>query len=761
MRCLIVRDIAARVLIAGVAFATSVFSATVSNPLIWSDVPDISVTRGEGANYYMVSTTMHYTPGVPIMHSSDLANWRTIGYAYESLVNNDKMNLENGQNAYGNGSWASSIRYHKGKFYILTPGKTSGKSHLYTTDNIESGKWKETLLPFYHDPSLFFDSDGSVFIIYGSGTISYVELTSDASAVKSGGRSGRLNLPIEATVGTTGLAEGSHMEKINGKYYLFMITWPSGGRTEAVFRSSSLSGTYEGKIFLKDNGIAQGSIFETPEGKWYGYLFKDNGGVGRIPYLMEVTWNDGWPAATGGKAPSTLELSNPVNPGYNMVTSDDFEETNLPLEWQWNHNPDKARYSLTGGKLKITTGRVDQKFIDAKNTLTMRTFGPKCSGRTLVSGKGMKEGDRAGLVALADSLGFIALEKTSGGYKVVQYERTIFKAEAAISQDYAYFRIDFDFQKNNWGFNDKAKFYYSADGKSWKQLGNELKLPYTLGMFVGYRFGLFDFATKTAGGYAEFDWFKVGVDENDEIKLDPIGAAADTTPQTPYKGIVSKIPGVIQAENYDDGKQNQSYYDASSSNEGGEYRTDGVDVVKISDGYAVGYTMAGEWMEYTLNVDSVKAYQVIARISSGSDNSSFRLYVDGEPVTDTVRVANGGDWDTYREMIVGTIDLSARKISTGSHVLKIEITGNYVNLDWIKFQAPSAEDPAAIAHNALNARNRYNGVYSVYNLNGKYQGKIELNAATSEEASAAVLRLTQRRGLFILKNATQTLWVEP
>ena len=189
-------------------------------------------------------------------------------------------------------------------------------------------------------------------------------------------------------------------------------------------------------------------------------MFRDSGGVGRIPWLMEVEWKDGWPTVVGGKAPSTLNLENPVNPGYNMVTSDEFDGPNLPLEWQWNHNPDNSKWALADGKLKITTGRVDNKLIDAKNTLTQRTYGPTCSGRTLVSGKGMKDGDFAGLVALADSLGFVALEKTSGGFNVVYYERTIRLASEPLSGDEAYFRIDFNFPKQA----DRAKFYSSTDG---------------------------------------------------------------------------------------------------------------------------------------------------------------------------------------------------------------------------------------------------------------------------------------------------------
>jgi beta-xylosidase len=96
------------------------------NPIIWADVPDISVLR-VGKTYYMSSTTMHMCPGLPIMVSKDLVNWRMASYAYETLVDNEAMRLENGKTAYGQGSWASSLRFHNGVFYVSTFASTSGR----------------------------------------------------------------------------------------------------------------------------------------------------------------------------------------------------------------------------------------------------------------------------------------------------------------------------------------------------------------------------------------------------------------------------------------------------------------------------------------------------------------------------------------------------------------------------------------------------------------------------------------------------------
>ena len=123
------------------------------NPIIFADVPDMSIIR-VGDTYYMSSTTMHLSPGLPIMSSKDLVNWKIIGYCYDTLVSNDDMNLENGKSTYGRGSWASSIRYHNGTYYFSTFSATSGKTHIYSTKNIEKGPWKAvSFRPSLHDQS--------------------------------------------------------------------------------------------------------------------------------------------------------------------------------------------------------------------------------------------------------------------------------------------------------------------------------------------------------------------------------------------------------------------------------------------------------------------------------------------------------------------------------------------------------------------------------------------------------------------------------
>src|SRR4051794_5505947 len=161
------------------AYLPVIFSAQAQdahNPIIFADVPDMSMVR-VGDTYYMSSTTMHMSPGVPIMKSTDLINWKLVSYAYDTLASIDELNLTNGKSTYGRGSWASSMRYHDGTFYVSTFAQTTGRTHIYSTKDIEKGPWKAiSFRPSYHDHSLFFDDDGKVYLIYGGGKLRIIEL---------------------------------------------------------------------------------------------------------------------------------------------------------------------------------------------------------------------------------------------------------------------------------------------------------------------------------------------------------------------------------------------------------------------------------------------------------------------------------------------------------------------------------------------------------------------------------------------------------
>ena len=223
-------------------------TTTISNPIIWADVPDEDIIR-VGDTYYMVSTTMYFSPGAPIMKSKDLVSWEICNYVYDTYADGDKQTLKNGENDYSHGQWAASLRYHDGNFYVFFGSYGTGKSYIYKTSDIENGTWtRSEINGMYHDASILFDDDGRNYLVYGAGgTAKIKEFNSDMTGFKKNG--------VEQTLFSTGLdnlaGEGWHIQKINGYYYIFVIAWPSNSkRIELCYRSKELLGKYEVKSIL-------------------------------------------------------------------------------------------------------------------------------------------------------------------------------------------------------------------------------------------------------------------------------------------------------------------------------------------------------------------------------------------------------------------------------------------------------------------------------------------------------------------------------
>lgn len=287
-------------------------------------------------------------------------------------------------------------------------------------------------------------------------------------------------------------------------------------RTVTIHRSDKITGPYEGRLGLQDMGVAQGGLIDKPDGSWYSYLFRDYGSLGRIPYLVPVNWQDDWPViGLNGKVPEMLDLP-PVKsliPG--IVAPDQFTrkpgEPALPLVWQWNHNPENSLWSVTArkGYLRLSTNRVDTSFLQARNTLTQRVIGPVCTGATSIDISNMKDGDFAGLALLQKNFGQLGVLVTGNIKSLVMINASTGKPELAeeipLAQKTVHLKASCDFTDKK----DVAQFFYSLDGKTWKPIGTTLRMAYTIPQFIGYRFGLFNYATKNPGGFADFDYFDI------------------------------------------------------------------------------------------------------------------------------------------------------------------------------------------------------------------------------------------------------------
>ena len=281
---------------------------------------------------------------------------------------------------------------------------------------------------------------------------------------------------------------------------------------------------------------------------------------------------------------------------------------------------------------------------------------------------------------------------------------------------------------------------------------------------VGKHDVFFVFAGDFEADYWEFENSKTSIPQGPFCKA----KLSDPEAKCDLPVVGAKVEGTanfIDFENYDVGGAGKAYYDMDTKNQGGEYREDRVDIVKKDDGFAVGYTQKGEWLEYTVNVQTGGKLPFELSYASGMDNTGVRLFMDDEAITDTLALTGTGDFDTY-----GTFKgTTTKELTEGEHVLKVLVTSDYVNLDWIAFgeSEGSAEDirngttgivpkialNGAGAAGMANAFARVAGSYRVFDLMGSELGHIRLNAgATLTDLKAGLETAGFGSGIYVVRN---------
>lgn len=353
---------------------------TYSIPMLNTDVPDISVIRvskddpnnKDGRDvYYMVSTTMELSPGSPIMKSYDLVNWWIVTYVYDRISMSDASSLRNGASSYGEGEWAPSLRYHNGRFYVLFNTNNLNGAYIYYTDDIENGPWtKIALNRGFHDPSLYFDEQGSPWIISG---VNQYRLSDDLTTVVESHENIISAEQFTDDLGETPTGfEGSQTFKIGDYFYTPTIYWGKDGRTVMLLRTTDLldGSKYEAKKYYL-GAFAQGSLVEVDNGdgttSWHGFFFRDAYPTGRIPGLIPATWgDDGWPVFGDNNQVSAsdtydklidlpADLENLVRQ-RSLVNSDDFDndaphQSYQDQDWWTLEEPPQVDDSLIGIEL--------------------------------------------------------------------------------------------------------------------------------------------------------------------------------------------------------------------------------------------------------------------------------------------------------------------------------------------------------------------------------------------------------------------------
>lgn len=459
---------------------------TYRNPILKADYSDPDVIR-VGDDFYMVASDFHFV-GIQVLHSKDLVNWQVVGQVFHHLTMDPKYDQMKG---YAEGTWAPSLRYHNGEYYLFVCTPKDGLFMWHTKD--PAGKWSDVVtvkaVPGWEDPCPFWDDDGQAYLVHsktGAGPLILHKMSADGSRLLDEG----------TTVYTGPVAEGPKMFKRAGYYY---ISHPEGGvgtGWQTVERATNLYGPYERKVVLS-GGPHQGGMVELENGEAWFIGFKSTGWLGRICYLEPVVWGtDGWPVfGDGGRPVDTWKMPRVAHSGpvSRPKTSDEFDSAAMNPIWQWNHNPVDTAWSLTErrGFLRLKALPADS-LSQARNTLTQKLWDEFGTIETRLDLAGFAGGQRAGLTFLSGTaFDWVGVEKTAGVCRVVwssgQGAELKAKGRLWLRGTYA---------------QGKAELLYSLDGKQWTGTGQQVALRFA--SWKGSRFGCFTYGPN--GGVADFDW---------------------------------------------------------------------------------------------------------------------------------------------------------------------------------------------------------------------------------------------------------------
>lgn len=541
-------------------------NGTYSNPLFYEEFEDPDVIR-VGDEYFLAGTTMHMMPSVQLMRSKDLVNWELAGYCGDRLDLGPAYRLEGG-NIYGKGIWAPCLRYHNGMFYVFTNINGAGLM-VYRSKSI-TGPWERNQLPGRHDLSVLFDDDGKIYIISGNNAPYPIEeLAPDLRSFVPNSRR-QLVVPPGQRMG-----EGHHLYKVNGKYVdISAIPGGAVNQMVAVADSIDgpwrVTTMVDGESLGVPSGtpasaqannrglwLHQGGMVSTPSGEWWSIIMSDHGSAGRMVSLVPITWDEGFPLVglPGNlrKAPNTWVKPNTgaqQEPKPAFVHDDNFNSGKMSIEWQWNHVPEDTKWSLTEkpGVLRLHSLPA-ANFYNARNSLAQRPPAPESTMTVELDASGLAIGDVAGLGLLCTPYAGVAVVKTADGVALQMFQGAAGggnrggggrggrggargaapaaataeaqpvspaaapapPAIAAVGTPVAnppervWLRVHCNFD------TDRAEFSWSADGKTFTQVGTTWTIPaFQLTTFQGVRPALFNFnASGLPGGFADFDNYTV------------------------------------------------------------------------------------------------------------------------------------------------------------------------------------------------------------------------------------------------------------
>ncbi len=500
------------------------------NPVLYADYSDPDVCR-VGSDYYMTASSFNCMPGLPILHSKDMVNWKIIGYAVTELPPVDVY----AKPRHGDGIWAPSIRYHKDSFYIFYGDPDYG-IYMTKAKNAE-GPWEPLVMvkegKGLIDACPLWDDNGNVYLVHAyagsragiKSLLAVCRLSADAKKAITEDVIIYDGHDIDETV------EGPKFYKRNGYYYIFA---PAGGVTEGwqlAFRSKNPFGPYERKMVLAQgkssvNGPHQGAWVNTITGEDWFYHFQELPAYGRVVHLQPMKWVNDWPVMGEdkdgdgcGEPVMTYKKPN-VGATYPVETpreTDEFDGEAIGLQWQWHANSRPWWSYLNKEKKQLRMFSVpmaeEAKSLWGAGNLLMQKFpAPEFTVNTKIKLTPNKrlDGERAGLIIMGFSYANLAIEKTADGFLLSQNEcknadkGSVEKQNATVKlpNGEVYLRVKVE-------KDALCTFSYSLDGKKFETFGS--KFTAKSGRWIGAKVGFFCTRPKATndGGWIDIDYFRV------------------------------------------------------------------------------------------------------------------------------------------------------------------------------------------------------------------------------------------------------------
>jgi beta-xylosidase len=478
-----------------------------------SDYSDLDCIR-VGPDYYAISSTFQYSPGVVILHSKDLVNWSILGHVVGDLNQiSPEMNWDR-MNRYGRGVWAGAIRHHAGRFWVYFG--TPDEGYFMSTATDPAGPWAPLHAvmksPGWDDCCPFWDDDGQGWLVgthFGGGYQTWLfKLTPD----------GRDLVPESRVLLNEGARrEANKLYKVNGTYYHFFSEWKEGvGRYVMMQRAKFLTGPYAearqlGHVQREVMEPNQGGLVQTEKGDWYFLTHHGTGRwEGRAASLLPVTWVDGWPilgrVGADGIGAFVWSGKKPVDGSAagTPQSSDEFAASALAPQWEWNHQPRDSHWSLTQRpgwlRLHAFPPLAPGNLLKAGNTLTQRCFRtPRNEAVVKLDVAGMADGQQAGLCHFSRTHAALGVRQDGTTRTLVSVVNGVATAGPVLTGHDLWLR-------SVWSLDGLSRFSYSLDGESFADFGPPYQLAW--GHYRGDRLGLFSFNDKAEAGQVDIDWFR-------------------------------------------------------------------------------------------------------------------------------------------------------------------------------------------------------------------------------------------------------------